>query len=145
MKFLKKIIVLILFSYLYSDDGYKYPMNYPKVTTNHSNCKEIEGVYIDPDFGRYEKREEYKQYPTMQEIYWIFNLKPSETNSGDFSVDSRKFSLSFDENNSLILKYFIDDNLYFSKKFQSSDWSCSKEGLTLITQSGQKYKMDLIP
>lgn len=146
MKFFKKILILILFSYLYSNnDGYKYPTDYPKLTTNHTDCKEIEGVFIDPDFGRYEIREEYKQYPTAQEIYRVFNLKPSETNSGDFSVDSRKFSLSFDENKSLVLNYYIDDNLYFSKKFNSSDLSCSKEGLTLITQHGQKYKIDLLP
>ena len=128
-----------------------YPSDWPKLSGMSDTCVEVQGSFVDHNRWRWE-REENPGSPLgsksggTREAAWIaFGLSAQDVRSEDPKVKSRAFTISIDTDQSVTVKYSIDEKVVASRTFSKDKWSCGKDGLTINTLDRSGVVLDRLP
>jgi hypothetical protein len=128
-----------------------YPSTWPKFSGMSDTCVEIQGTFVDTNRWHWE-HEEYPGSPLgnkfggTREAAWIaFGLPAQEVRPDDPKIKSRTFTISIDTEQSVIVRYSIDEKVVASRFFTKDQWSCGKDGLTITTLDRSGVVLDKLP
>ncbi|MCP5324931.1 MAG: hypothetical protein H7A09_01200 [Oceanospirillaceae bacterium] len=123
-----------------------YPSDWPQLSGMSDTCVEVQGSFVDPNSWRWEREEKGAKYGGTREAAWItFGLPAQDVLSEDPKVKSRTFTISIDSEQSVTVKYAIDENVVASRSFAKGKWSCGKDGLTITTLDRSGGVLDKLP
>ena len=128
-----------------------YPPDWPKLSGMSDTCVEVQGTFVDPNIWRWEREENPgsplgSKYGGTREAAWIvFGLPAQDVRSEDKKVKSRVFTISIDPDQSLTVRYSIDEKVVASRSFTKDKLSCGKNGLTITTLERSGVVLDKLP
>jgi hypothetical protein len=124
----------------------EYPNGWPPQVGMSSDCREVQGNYVDPNlFGYVLDKHGVVIGRTGQIPAWdAFGLDPSLVRENEKNVKNRTVSISFN-GKSLVLSYSIKGSLILSKPVPDTQWSCGADGLKLTTISNPNAGFDKLP
>ncbi|MGO9137243.1 MAG: hypothetical protein ACLP9S_04580 [Syntrophales bacterium] len=128
---------------------HKYPQDWLGLSRMSSDCREVQGTYIDTNKIGYifDNGESGKVIGRTGEIaaWYAFGLDPNAVHSNETNLKNREFSILFAENKVLVINYKIEGNVVISKKIPNTQWSCGKSGLILIAMENPHAHFDKLP
>lgn len=129
--------------------AHEYPSGWPPLAGMSSDCREVQGTYIDPNhFGFiFDKHGVVSETESTGDVpaWYAFGLDPSLVRFNETNVKNRAISISFDDTKTLVLSYFIEGKIVLSKNIPDTQWSCGKVGLNLITMDNPNAGFDKLP
>ena len=126
---------------------HEYPRGWPPLAGMSSDCREVQGTYIDTnEWGHVFDKNGVVTGNTGEITAWYaFGLNPSSIRSNETQVRNRAISISYDGSEILVMNYYIEGNILLSKRIPDTQWSCSKDGLNLTTMENSDAGFDKLP
>ncbi|HEY6621089.1 MAG TPA: hypothetical protein VIY68_16195 [Steroidobacteraceae bacterium] len=123
-----------------------YPSGWPPRVGMSSDCREVEGSYVDPNvFGYVFDKRGVAIGRTGQVPAWdAFGFDPSLVRENEKTIKDRTVSISFD-GKTLVLSYSMKGSVVLSKPVPGTKWSCTADGLKLTTINNPNAGFDKLP
>lgn len=128
-----------------------YPSDWPKLSGMSDTCVEVQGTFVDPNNWQWEREDNPgspwgSKYGGTRVAAWIvFNLSPQDVHAASTKVKSRAFTISIDPDQSVTVKYLLDEEVVAWRSFTKDKWSCGKDGLTITTRDESGFGFDIFP
>lgn len=128
-----------------------YPPSWPELKAMSADCREVSGTYSDPNLMHWKSVEQHggvtsKHGGTLEAAWPLFGfLDYNRLHLNDTTVKSRVFSISFAADGDLVVDYYVEGSLVSTRRFDTSKWTCGRNGLQVTTLERKGVISDVIP
>ncbi|SFV02754.1 hypothetical protein [Pseudoduganella namucuonensis] len=123
-----------------------YPDIWPPLTGMSSDCREVQGLYVDPNAWAWERRgKAVKGEPGAGGTLDAAWIALGFTGQGAPGAGRREFTLAFDGADTLVMEYLINGKTAAVKRLGRDKWSCGADGLRVVTLELSGAVIDKVP
>jgi hypothetical protein len=128
-----------------------YPSDWPNLSSMSGTCAAVQGAYVDPNSWRWAREDQPGspfggKYGGTREAAWIaFGFSPQDLSPESQKIKSRRFTLAIDSDQSLRVRYLVDEKVVASRSFSKDKLSCGQDGLTITIMDRSGIVLDKLP